>query len=128
MRHVYISAPNDKKYLLFHNALVSEKNGKLTLHYYKSGFRRHFTVTFRSKDGILLNIDPINLFNDNIIDYSMFIPETNPYFNMNVLSDKLLNTLDKDRPEVREAVTLKMHTTFNRVLKKYEMSSVAKMK
>jgi len=125
MRYVYISAPNDKKYLLFHNALVSEKNGKLTLHYYKSGFRRHFTVTFRSKDGILLNINP---FNDNIIDYSMFIPETNPYFNMNVLSDNLLNTLDKDRPEVREAVTLKMHTTFKRVLGEYKMSSVAKMK
>jgi hypothetical protein len=124
MRYVYISTPNDKKYLLFHNALVSEKNGKLSLYYYTSGVKRHFTVTFKSKDGILLHINP---FNDNIVDYSMFIPETNPYFNINMLSDEFLY-LDVSRPEVRETVKVKMHATFKRVLREYKMSSVAKIK
>lgn len=65
MRYVYISAPNDKKYLLFHRTRVSEENGKVSLDYYVSGLKRQFAVTFKSKDGILLNI---NRFNDNIVD------------------------------------------------------------
>ena len=119
MRYVYISAPNDKKYLLFHNSLVSEENGKISLDYYKSGLKRHFTVTFKSKDGILLNI---NRFNVNIVDYNMFIPETNPYFNMNILSDGF-PYLDKYQPEVREAVRNNVYTTFKRVLREYKVSS-----
>ena len=119
MRYAYISTPNNKEYTLFHRALVHEKNGRVSLFYYASGLKRHFTVTFKSKEGILLTIAPLD---DNRADYHMFIPETNPYFNMNVLADEF-PYLDVSHPEVRKTATAKMHAAFRRVMREYKKSS-----
>jgi len=120
MRYVYISTPNNKKYTLFHRALVHEKNGRISLFYYHSGVKRSFPVTFKSKEGILLNITPLD---DNRADYHMFIPETNPYFNMNVLDDEFPD-LHVLHLEIRETAETKMHAAFRRVIREYKKSSV----
>ena len=118
MRYAYISTPNNKEYTLFHRAFVHEKNGRISLFYYHSGLKRSFPVTFKSKEGILLNITgPIN----DSVEYHMFIPETNPYFNMNVLTDEFPYL---DFPsDFKTAARTKMHAAFRRVMREYKKSS-----
>jgi hypothetical protein len=91
MRYTYISNPNDKEYLLVHRALVSLKDNMISLDYFVSGVKRKYPLTFTSKEGVLLNttrtMGPHTA-------YNMFIPETNPYFNYNLLPDAFLEADD----------------------------------
>ena len=118
MRYACISSPDDIEYLLFHRALVKEKNGMMRLFYNRTKQKHNLPVTFTSKTGILLNITQMSA---NIIGYNMFIPETNPYFNIIVLTEEF-PYLDKEHPEVKKVVKTKMHATFKRVLKEYNES------
>ena len=118
MRYAYISTPDDEEYILFHRAFVSEENGRVSLYYYVSKVTRSFPVTFKSKGGILLNITPLS---EDSVSYHMFIPETNPYFNMNVLADGFSYLdLDVTHPEIKEVARTKMHNAFKKVLKEYK--------
>ena len=120
MRYVYISNPNDNDngWMVVHRALGRLKDNMISLDYYKSGVKRKYPLTFTSKEGILLNI--VRTLGNT--DYNMFIPETNPYFNYNLLADAFPETNDT-LDIVEKFVKRKMYTTFQRVFKEYNAAS-----
>lgn len=113
MRYTYISNPNDKEYLLVHRALVSLKDNMISLDYYKSGVTRKYPLTFTSTDGILLNVTRTMGPNNA---YNMFIPETHPYFNYEVLAEAFPYGGD-ELDTVKAVIRPKLYKTFQRVLR-----------
>jgi len=119
MRYVYISNPNDKDWMVVHRALGRLKDNMISLDYYKSGVKRKYPLAFVSKEGVLLNVT-------RTIDYTvynMFIPETNPYFNYNLLPDAFRIETDDTLDIVEKFVKRKMYDTFQRVFKEYNAAS-----
>lgn len=87
MRYTYVASPDDE-YLLFHRAVASVSNNKVTVIYTGNSLRRTIPATYISKTGIVLYIHKtINSLNTN--NYHMYIPETNDYFNTGVLLEGL---------------------------------------
>ena len=99
--------------MLVHRTLVTLKDNKISLGYYKSGVKREYPLTFTSTDGILLNVTTTM---GPHTAYNMFIPETNPYFNYSILNEAFPDAND-NLDMIENFVERKMYETFLRVLR-----------